>query len=114
MGSRVRHPNTFQALDQLPSGDVGLLFMCFQASIRHQFAFMQRAWCNAANFVRNGTGLDPVIGQPPAPPAMEQSWPKDYGNPGSVKFRFEHFVRVRGGEYFFAPSLPFLNSLCDA
>ena len=104
-GSRQMHPSTFQGLDQLPSGGVGLLFMCFQASIRQQFAFMQRGWCNNPDFVRPGTGLDPVIGHPPTPPAVEQSWPTDYGNPGTVNFRFEHFVRMKGGEYFFEPTM---------
>ena len=120
-GNRNRHPNAFQALDDLPSGGVGLLFMCFQASIRAQFAFMQRAWANNQNFVERGTGLDPVIGQldrddPNQPPIaeIEQSWHSEYGaaEPTHKKF-FGRFVKMKGGEFFFAPSIPFLRNLAD-
>jgi len=110
-GDRVKEPNQFQAIDDLPSEGVGLLFMCFQASIRQQFAFMQKAWCNNANFVQGGAGIDPVIGQPSSPPGVEQTWSKEYGTPPDTKFRFEHFVRMKGGEFFFAPSIPFLIGL---
>jgi Dyp-type peroxidase family len=110
-GDRVKHPHQFQAIDDLPSGGVGLLFMCFQASIRQQFAFMQKAWCNNHEFVKGETGIDPVVGQPASPPGVEQTWSKEYGNPPETKFRFEHFVRMRGGEFFFAPSILFLLSL---
>ncbi len=110
-GDRVKHPDQFQAIDDLPSGDVGLLFMCFQASIRQQFAFMQKAWCNNPDFVQGEIGIDPIVGQPASPPGAEQIWSKEYDSPPATKFRFEHFVRMRGGEFFFAPSLPFLLSL---
>ncbi|HEX8210573.1 MAG TPA: Dyp-type peroxidase [Longimicrobium sp.] len=110
-GERNKHPSTFQAIEELPSKNVGLLFMCFQASIRAQFAFMQRDWCNAANFLRQDTGIDPVMGQPSSPPGVEQRWSSDYGSPANTSFRFENFVRMKGGEFFFAPSIPFLTGL---
>ena len=91
--------------------EVGLLFMCFQASIRHQFAFMQRGWCNTPGFVAPNTGLDSVVGQPPTPKAVEQSWSTEYGQAPTTKFRFENFVRMKGSEYFFAPSLRFFAAL---
>lgn len=111
-GDRKKKPNVFQAIDDLPAGGVGLLFMCFQAGIRHQFAFMQKGWCNSPDFVKTGsTGIDPVIGQPASAPAIEQTWSKKYDAPATAKFRFENFVRMKGGEFFFAPSIPFLESL---
>lgn len=119
-GERVRHPSTFQSLEELPtrsigddtSGAVGLLFMCFQASIPKQFAFMQKLWCNNAGFVRAGAGIDPVIGQKQGgEPA--QKWKIDYNAPGlpEVDYDFAEFVVMKGGEFFFAPSIPFLLSL---
>jgi hypothetical protein len=36
-----------------------------------------------------------------------QEWPPGNG----VKFNMANFVKMPGGEYFFAPSLAFLNSL---
>jgi Dyp-type peroxidase family len=110
-GNRNRHPNAFQALDDLPVGGVGLLFMCFQSSLNDQFVFMQQSWANNEGFVRPGTGIDPIIGQGenPAP----QNWLPAYGaaDPPPIATRFSDFVTMKGGEFFFAPSIPFLRRL---
>jgi len=112
-GERNRDPNEFQALDDLPTGGVGLLFMCFQASITRQFAFIQHSWVENANFVNPNTGPDPIIAQKkPAGPGQQQ-WPLDWNNPpaGTQAESFGNFVTMKGGEFFFAPSIPFLKSL---
>jgi Dyp-type peroxidase family len=107
-GVRPVLPGNEQSLDELPTGGVGLLFMCFQASIANQFAFMQRSWANAAGFVVPGTGPDPVIGQT----AGSQSWHPQFGKAApTVAFSFGEFVKLKGGEFFFAPSIAFLKSL---
>ena len=107
-GERNRHPDAFQALEDLPTGGVGLLFMCFQASIRNQFAFIQKVWVNEKDFVKGGTGIDPVIGQGEK---TAQHWPVSWGVAGTQDFDFSGFVTLKGGEFFFAPSMPFLQSL---
>lgn len=109
-GKRVSHPDDVQAIGDLPTGGVGLLFMCFQASIANQFAFIQKRWANDSGFVRGGVGADPVIGQPGAGRATPE-WPPQWGQPGTRPFDFGQFVTMKGGEFFFAPSLPFLKSL---
>ena len=88
----------------------GLLFMCFQSSIKKQFAFIQNTWSNARGFppFRGNPGIDPLTGQ--GHPGG-QSWPKRYGSRDEVKFDFADVVRMKGGEYFFAPSLGFLRNL---
>ncbi len=88
----------------------GLLFMCFQSSVERQFNFIQNTWSNAPRFppLRGMTGIDPLTGQGDE---GSQSWPERYGSETEVKFDFAGFVRMRGGEYFFAPSLGFLRSL---
>jgi Dyp-type peroxidase family len=110
-GDRNRHPNAFQALDDLPVGGVGLLFMCFQSSLQNQFVFMQESWANNEGFVRGGTGVDPIIGQGQDP--GPQKWLPRYGeaDPPPVATRFSDFVTMKGGEFFFAPSIPFLRRL---
>jgi hypothetical protein len=42
-----------------------------------------------------------------------QRWPKTWGDEaaGRTKFNFESAVTLRGGEYCFAPSRPFLAAL---
>lgn len=113
-GTRNRHPNAFQALDDLPSKDVGLLFMCYQSSIRNQFAFMQHAWANNVEFISGAptvTGTDPIIGQS-GTPATAQGWFPTYGDStGRETSFFGNFVTMKGGEFFFAPSIPFLANL---
>jgi Dyp-type peroxidase family len=93
-----------------PVKDVGLLFMCYQKSIEKQFETMQAHWANDPDFGGSGVGLDPIVGQGKR---KEQKyafrWGRDEREKG--KFKFDAFVTMRGGEYFFAPSLSFLKNL---
>ena len=111
-GQRVVSPNTPDlAFEDMPTGDVGLLFMAYQSDLRNQFEFTQQAWVNEPNFVQDGVGIDPVIGQ--AATSAGQQWISKWGvsmNP--ARFDFSGFVTMLGGEYFFAPSLSTLRALC--
>jgi len=100
------------------AGEVGLLFQCFQGDIALQFEFIQRTWVDNPNFPELllfpglNTGDDALIGQHPRAP---QKWPRRWGQGGRFlgrrSFNFGGFVRLRGGEYFFAPSVGFLQGL---
>lgn len=97
----------------LPAGDVGLLFMAYNHDLSAQFESTQKS-ANDSAFPAGGPPpkLDPIIGQGPGPLAA-QHWPKEWDNPvsGNAALSFQGFVKMRGGEYFFAPSLNFLKSL---
>jgi Dyp-type peroxidase family len=98
----------------LPSKDVGLLFMCFQSNL-DQFTIQQEG-SDGDTFVRAGTGVDAVIGQPLVredQPPTAQTWPNTATRP-EAKFLMANLVRMRGGEYFFAPSMTFLKGLAQA
>jgi hypothetical protein len=92
--------------------------MCFQQNVEEQFEFIQRTWVDNEHFPKGvltlgllgDTGDDPLIGQDPD---EAQRWPKKWGDgdAGKRSFNFESAVTLKGGEYFFAPSLPFLRSL---
>lgn len=88
----------------------GLLFMCFQSNLKMQFNLIQKKWANAPGFplFRGKPGIDALIGQ-----GHEggQSWPKQYSSEEEIRFDFAGFVKMKGGEYFFAPSIGFLRSL---
>ena len=112
----VRRAVSFGPLELTPppGADVGLLFMCMQSSIVNQFEFMQAIWSNYTDFLRPQTGLDGVIGQGlPGAPALPQSFPKTWGVrvDGTLPFTFKPCVDMRGGEYFFLPSLESLARL---
>lgn len=110
-GLRTDGPNDGQ-IDNKPRGEVGLLFMAYQSNLEDQFEFTQLAWVNNENFRISGTGIDPLIGQPKGPSG--QKWAVKYGqslSDGRADDDFSGFVTMRGGEYFFAPSISFLKSL---
>jgi Dyp-type peroxidase family len=85
----------------LPDGNVGLLFMAYQSNIEESFEKMQIS----ANIA------DGIIGQKTS--HTHQLWPMQWGNEAyQLKgFGFSGFVTMKGGEYFFAPSIPFLKKL---
>ena len=103
-----------------PTKDVGLLFMAYMASIEAQFEFTQKSWADNPAFVGNMkqgngrpvTGIDPVIGQS-LNGADKMHMYQDGWTVGALPkpFAFADFVRMQGGEYFFAPSLTFLRSV---
>ncbi|KQN74692.1 peroxidase [Sphingomonas sp. Leaf67] len=106
--------------DRKPTSGVGLLFMAFNANLVEQFEFVQKNWANNAAFPlhigSHAPGLDLVIGQGKRPSiSCPTLWDAKQG-------MSEHFksvdpiaqaVTMKGGEYFFMPSLPFLRSLGD-
>ena len=65
---------------------------------------------NSILTLQRNSGDDPLIGQGQD---EAQRWPKEWDNAerGTKSFNVEAAVSLRGGEYFFAPSLPFLISL---
>ena len=87
-----------------PEAGVGLLFMCFQSNLE-QFVIQQEG-SDSNDFVQEfKTGPDPIIGRNEN--ILPQSWPS-----GSDKqFAMANFVKMLGGEYFFAPSMGFLQSI---
>jgi Dyp-type peroxidase family len=85
----------------------GLLFLCFNANIARQFEFIQQTWINNPKFVGLYQDSDPLMGHrhpgelnEPADIFTVQATP--------VRQRYtglNQFVRVRGGGYFFMPSI---------
>lgn len=91
----------------------GLHFFCVNASIRGQFEFVQQTWCNNPRFSGLIDNKDPIIG--------------DNGRSGAAESRMRiplrplrirsaplpRFVTVRGGAYFFLPSIRALRYLAS-
>jgi Dyp-type peroxidase family len=96
-------------LKDKPVGGVGLLFMAYQCNLERQFEFTQKSWVNSSDFVKPGTGIDPVIGQGSG--SSKQQQPVVWGSDKKEPIDFSGFVTMKGGEYFFAPSISFFKHL---
>jgi deferrochelatase/peroxidase EfeB len=103
-------------INELPEDNVGILFMCFQRSLTNQFGYLQALWANST--VRSGgsqqtIGIDPIIGSPRRGRScpIQPMWPVEQGKPPYKPFDFHGFVKLKGGEFLFAPSLHFLRNL---
>jgi Dyp-type peroxidase family len=86
----------------------GLYFICIAANIARQFEFVQHTWLNKPTFSGLYDEQDPLIGEHPIG-ANFFSVPAD---PVRVRYaNLPRFVTVRGGAYFFLPSLRALRVL---
>ena len=90
----------------------GLNFICLNANISRQFEFLQNAWIASTKFSGLTGESDPLLGsrEPTAdcPVGDAFTMPKD----GNLRCRISglrQFVTVRGGAYFFLPSLRVLR-----
>ncbi len=92
----------------------GLHFICLNASIERQFEFVQQNWTNDGTFGGLDGEDDPLVGARDAgaawtvtlPPPAETRFRRRVALPGLARF-----VTVRGGAYFFLPSLTALRYL---
>jgi Dyp-type peroxidase family len=117
---------TDEELDEnRPEKGVGLLFMSYQAHIGKQFEFIQNNWANHGHIAGRNIGPDGVIGQksplptglpfkPAQPDLQPRRLPEQWGqavNPAAPEITFGGFVKNKGAEYFFTPSISFLRLL---
>jgi Dyp-type peroxidase family len=115
-GKRWKEPTDNPSLEELPSKDVGLVFMCYQRNIEKQFEFLQLAWANNPHFpLKQAPGIDPVIGQASGSGTGQQKWPARWNDlsENHKPFDFHGCVTLKGGEYFFALSIYFLENIVN-
>ena len=106
------------ALDQFSDNEPskhGVVFMALNASIERQFEFVQREWMNYGNDFRQGNDRDPLLGNRVGESRFVV---QGDGDPADGRVKPMHicrglpqFVTVRGGEYFFVPSITALGML---
>lgn len=95
-----------------PNGEVGLLFGCFNADISRQFEFIQYTWANYPKFKRLYADPDPIIGVKENPkPGEEQNFTIPTATTNNVITGLKSFVTVKGGGYFFFPSVSVVKFL---
>ncbi|MGZ5021785.1 MAG: Dyp-type peroxidase [Chthoniobacterales bacterium] len=86
----------------------GLQFVCLNANITRQFEFLQNAWIMNTKFSGMTNESDALLGNREkflgCPITGEFTIPQSDGAPRHIK-ELPQFVTVRGGAYFFLPSL---------
>jgi deferrochelatase/peroxidase EfeB len=108
-----------EALDAAkPDPKAGIHFICLNANIARQFEFIQSAWIASAKFAALTGEQDPLLGNrepfPTTPFADPPQRTDGFTRPGAPpncrhSTGLPQFVTVRGGAYFFLPSLTALK-----
>jgi deferrochelatase/peroxidase EfeB len=107
------------ALAPAPAGDSerGLHFICLNANILRQFEFLQNAWIMNTKFSALTGESDPLLGNREAIPPDLVTGNFTRQEEGALRRRVSglpQFVTVRGGAYFFLPSLRALRYFAGA
>ena len=89
----------------------GLHFICFNTNIEFQFEFIQHAWGNNNQLTHLKNDIDVIIGAPIQGDPNGKDWVfTEQAKPVNKFYSgFERFTTIKGGEYFFMPSITFLN-----
>ncbi len=93
----------------------GINFMVVNASIRRQFEFIWKQWVNYGNDFGLGNDRDPLIGNHTGHGSMVVPGDPDCPEkqPAYVLADIPQFVELRGGGYFFIPSLTALTLIVE-
>jgi deferrochelatase/peroxidase EfeB len=106
-----------EALQPGPPGEeIGLRFVCLNANISRQFEFVQTAWVASTKFGGLTQESDPLLGNRQAVPGCPVTDTFSLPQPSGAGLRLRNvpqFVTVRGGAYFFLPSLSALRYLAS-
>ena len=107
-----------EALQPPPPGELprGLHFICLNASISRQFEFLQNAWIASTKFAGLTRESDPLLGTRESIPGCPITGNFTIPGDGTLRQRVSklpQFVTVRGGAYFFLPSLRALRYFAE-
>jgi Dyp-type peroxidase family len=94
--------------------DHGIVFMSLGASLFRQFEFVQQQWISYGNDARLGSDKDLLVGC--HSDGRDKFVVQGTADPGNTPFicgGLPDFVELRGGEYFFLPSLTALRLIAD-
>jgi Dyp-type peroxidase family len=89
----------------------GIIFMALNASIARQFEFVQQQWVNYGNDFKQGEARDPLIGGNEGAGRFVIPGDNARGEETFICADLPNFVTLRGGGYFFLPSLTALRLL---
>jgi deferrochelatase/peroxidase EfeB len=87
------------------AGERGLMFVCYQTSIKNQFEFLLNHWANVDDQPQSG-GMDPLLGQRFNGTGTNRRLLLIPSNDGSLEPAEidANWITPTGGGYFFSPS----------
>jgi len=95
----------------LDTEDRGTIFMALNANISRQFEFVQQQWINYGNDAHLGNERDPLMGNHGGKGRFVVQGDTTPTNPPFICSHLPNFVELRGGEYFFLPSITALGMI---
>ena len=104
-------PLTAYDPSELDATDRGVIFMALNASISRQFEFVQQQWIAYGNDAHLGNEKDPLMGNHSAGEKYSIQGDTTPANPPFFCTHLPNFVELRGGEYFFLPSITALGMI---
>lgn len=98
--------------NKTPEGEVGLLFACFNVDISRQFEFLQYTWAKLPNVKELYNDPDPIIGvKEKLEPGEKQNFTVQDLPVNITITDLPRVITVKGGAYFFFPSISTLRFL---
>jgi Dyp-type peroxidase family len=97
--------------DALDATDRGILFMALNASLSRQFEFVQQQWISYGNDARVGNEKDLLMARHGIGERYAIQGDRSAANPPLFCTGLPDFVELRGGDYFFIPSITALEML---
>jgi Dyp-type peroxidase family len=91
--------------------DRGVIFMVLNSSLSRQFEFVQQQWIQYGNDARLGNDKDMLLGQHGGHGRFVVQGDRSPANPPFVCGNLPDFVELRGGDYFFLPSITALGMI---
>ena len=93
------------------SDEHGIVFMALNASLFRQFEFVQQQWVEHGNDAKLGNNKDMVIGNHGGKGRYTIQGSMEENNPPFICGGLPNFVELRGGDYFFLPSMTALRMI---
>jgi Dyp-type peroxidase family len=91
--------------------DHGVIFMALNASLSRQFEFVQQQWIEYGNDARQGNDKDMLMGNHGGHGKFVVQGDRSAVNPPYICANLPNFVELRGGDYFFIPSITALGMI---
>jgi Dyp-type peroxidase family len=91
--------------------DRGIVFMALNASLSRQFEFVQQQWIEYGNDAHQGNDKDMLIGNHCGKGKFVVQGERSATNPPFVCAHLPSFVELKGGDYFFLPSITALGMI---